>query len=223
MEEFEKEFDRLKRENQSLKERLKWYEEQSEQMEDLIKQYNDLVRREFDNIESLISKLGTHEVIDPVTRVYSRDHMLSYLNFFHSKAFQEDIKYALIFVDIDDFQSTTGSFDHEDRDLILRDVGKFLKDTVRVPLDTVSKLGADEFLLLLTEISKKDTLSVANRIRELFEKREFKTRERSVKLTCTVSVVHFPEDSTELSKLLENGEKFIEIGKRKGKNTVISS
>ncbi len=223
MEEEKKEFERLKRENGFLKERLKWYEEQSEQMEELIKQYNDLVRREFDNIENIISKIGTHAVIDPVTRAYSRDHMLAYLNFFHSKAFQENIKYALIFVDVDDFKKVTANLSREEGDYILRDVGKFLKDTVRVPLDTVSRLGSDEFLLLLTEINKTDTLSVANRIKELFSKKDFRAKEKSLKLTCTVSVVNFPEDSTELAKLLESGEKLLEIGKQKGKNTVISS
>ncbi len=215
------EIERIKRENEHLKGRIKWFEEQIEQMENLIKQYNDLVRHEFDSLESVVNKMGTHEVIDPVTRVYSREHMLAYLNFIYSKAAQSNLKYALIFFDIDDFSQKTDGMEKARIDSMMRETGKFLKEAVRVPLDIISRLGMDEFLILITETSRKDALSVAERIQMSFAQKHFQTGNGQIQLTATLSVVTFPEDSKELSKLLELGEKFIEIGKQKGKNTVI--
>ncbi len=219
--ELKRKIDKLEKQNSLMKKRVEWYESQSQQMEELIEQYNQLVKKEFDNIENVIEKMGTREVMDPITRVYSRDHMLNYINFFHSKAFQEDIQYSLIFVDIDDFEKATSKIDREQADIVLRDIGKLLKETVRVPLDTVSRLGANEFLILLTEISKKDSISVANRINKTCAEKKFKVDNKVVQLTCTVSVIHFPKDETELSKLLENGEKLLEMGKKAGKNMVM--
>lgn len=220
-EDIQREVEKLKRENASLKKRAQWYESQSQKMEDLIEQYNDLVKKEFDNVENVVGKMGTREVIDPTTRVYSRDHMLNYLNFFHSKAFQEDIKYSLIFVDIDDFEKNTSKMSREDEGFVLREFGKFLKEMVRVPLDTVSRLGKDEFLILLTEISKQDSITVAQRININCAEREFKVSNKPLQLTCTVSIVHFPDDETQLSNLLDTGEKLIEVGKKQGKNKVM--
>ncbi len=212
---------RLKRELEMLRKRADWYESQSQKMEELIGQYNQLVKKEFDNVESVIGKLGTKEVIDPVSRLYSRDHVLNYLNFFHSKAFQESIDYALVFVDIDDYTKVTESLSKEEKEILLRKIGKFLKNTVRVPLDIVSRLGSDEFLILLTQISKEEAISVANRITDGFARADFDVNSKVVKLTCTTSVIHFPSDGSQLSEMLESGEKLLEEGKKKGKNTVM--
>lgn len=221
IESLQRKIEKLEKENGLLKKRTEWYESQSQQMEGLIEQYNQLVKKEFDNIENVIEKMGTREVIDPITRVYSRDHMLNYINFFHAKAFQEDIQYSFIFVDVDDFEKATSGLNREQSDIILREMGKLLKETVRVPLDTVSRLGANEFLILLTEIPKKDAISVAKRINKTCAAKEFTVNGKTVQLTCTTSVIHFPEDETELSKLLENGEKLLEMGKKDGKNRVM--
>ncbi len=212
---------RLHREIEMLRKRADWYESQSQRMEELIGQYNQLVKKEFDNVESVIGKLGTKEVIDPVSRLYSRDHMLNYLNFFHSKAFQEKIDYAILFVDVDDFAEVIKSLNKEEKEILLRKIGKFLKDTVRVPLDIVSRLGEDEFLILLTQIPKKEAISVATRVNKGFAKTEFSIGAKDVKLTCTASVVHFPSDGSQLSEMLKKGEKLLEEGKKKGKNTVM--
>ncbi len=220
-EDIQREVEKLKRENNSLKKRAQWYESQSQKMEELIGQYNDLVKKEFDNVENVVGKMGTREVIDPITRVYSRDHMLNYLNFFHSKAFQENINYSLIFVDMDDFEKKTSKMSKEEEDFVLREIGKFLKEMVRVPLDTVSRLGKDEFLILLTEISKQDSITVAERINMSCAEKEFKVNAKSFRFTCTVSIVHFPDDETQLSNLLDTGEKLIDAGKERGKNKMM--
>jgi len=216
-----KENKQLRREVEILRKRANWYESQSQKMEELIAQYNELVKKEFNNVENVIGKIGTKDVIDPTTRLYSRDHMLNYLNFFHSKAFQESIDYALIFVDMDDFEEKTKEFSKEENDILMREIGKFLKNMVRVPLDIVSRLGTDEFLVLLTQISKDAAITVANRINDGCAKGTFKIEDKSVKLTCTVSVIHFPNDGSQLSQMLESGEKLIEEGKKKGKNQVV--
>lgn len=217
------EIESLKKENEYLKEKIKWYESQIEQMENLINQYNELVRREFDNLESVINRMGTHEVIDPTTRVYSREHMLAYLNFICSKAFEMNLEYTLIFLDIDDFDQRTKMFEKNEIDLLMREIGKFLKNAVRVPLDMVSRIGLDEFLILITETSRDNAISIAKRINKSFSTQKFNVDGKMLGMTCTISVVSFPEDSRELAKLLEMGEKLLEIGKKKGKNMVIFS
>ncbi|MGC8611388.1 MAG: GGDEF domain-containing protein [Athalassotoga sp.] len=217
------EIENLKRENEHLKERIKWYESQIEQMETLINQYNELVRREFDNLENVVNKMGTHEVIDPVTRVYSRDHMLAYLNFIYSKAFEMNLKCALIFFDIDDFEQRTKMLEKQEIDILMREIGKFLKNAVRVPLDMVARIGVDEFLILVTETPRENVISIAKRINKSFAAQKFEIDGKMIGMTCTISVVTFPEDSQEITKLLDLGEKLLEIGKQKGKNMVIFS
>lgn len=215
------EIEDLKKENDHLRERIKWYESQIEQMEGLINQYNELVRHEFDSLEMVVNKMGTHEIIDPVTRVYSKDHMLAYLRFIYSKAVEINLKCALVFFDIDDFEKRTDKMEKSEVDILMREIGRFLKDTVRVPLDMVARIGFDEFLILITETSREDLSSIAKRINKAFEKKDFQVNEKTINMTATLSVVTFPEDSTELPKLLEIGEKLLEVGKQEGKNTVI--
>jgi|UniRef100_A0A7V3VSV8 diguanylate cyclase (GGDEF)-like protein len=211
----------VKKENEHLKERIKWFEEQLGQMEELVKQYNELVRHEFDSLENVVNKMGTSEIIDPVTRVYSREHVLAYLNFIYPKIVESNLKCSLIFFDVDNFREKTKTLGKNDVDTLIREIGKFLKETVRVPLDIVARFGFDEFLILITETQKKDTISIAQRIKNSFSAKSFKVADVSIQLTATLSVVTFPDDSKELSKLLEIGEDLVEAGKKKGKNMVI--
>jgi diguanylate cyclase (GGDEF)-like protein len=63
---------------------------------------------------------------------------------------------ALIFLDLDNFKSLNDTMGHSTGDLLLIEVAKRLKTCVR-EIDTVSRFGGDEFVVLLQEMSRDMT------------------------------------------------------------------
>ena len=82
-------------------------------------------------------------------------------------------RFAVLFIDLDDFKDVNDSLGHASGDAMLRQMTHRLGDEVREE-DTVARLGGDEFAILLESIDDdEEVVAVANRIvqsaREPFE------------------------------------------------------
>lgn len=75
-----------------------------------------------------------------------------------------DVRYAVLFLDLDRFKIINDSLGHGIGDELLSAVGRRLSDCLR-PGDTIARLGGDEFAVLLANISElKDAIDVTERI-----------------------------------------------------------
>ncbi len=83
----------------------------------------------------------------------------------HSRS-RADYCCAVIFLDLDNFKAVNDRFGHSVGDLLLVEVARRLKSSAR-PQDTISRMGGDEFTLLLDDVTGlEEAVSVAGRILE---------------------------------------------------------
>jgi len=75
---------------------------------------------------------------------------------------------ALIFIDLDHFKTLNDTLGHVAGDLFLKEVARRIRDCVRA-IDTVSRFGGDEFVVLLSNLSpleaRADAEHIAQKIR----------------------------------------------------------
>jgi diguanylate cyclase (GGDEF)-like protein len=77
---------------------------------------------------------------------------------------------AVMFIDLDKFKPINDAHGHEVGDLLLKDVARRLNESVR-EMDTVARVGGDEFVVMLSELrtdrneSAKQAAGVAEKIR----------------------------------------------------------
>jgi diguanylate cyclase (GGDEF)-like protein/PAS domain S-box-containing protein len=106
---------------------------------------------------------------------------------------------ALMFLDLDNFKPLNDTYGHEAGDLLLVQVAERLKESLR-EVDTVARVGGDEFVVLLGELHKDQPRSaaqaaiVAEKIRArismpyVVKVRNERGAEITIEHTCTASI-----------------------------------
>jgi diguanylate cyclase len=112
---------------------------------------------------------------------------------------------AVMFLDLDKFKAINDTHGHDVGDFVLKTVAQRLKETARAE-DTVSRLGGDEFLFLLTEIrNEKDIALVANKIIKTIQAPfTVNVRDLGIRLSIrtSVGISVFPRHGTTVDTLI---------------------
>ena len=179
----------------------------------------------FAGIQHDMSELKRNERIlhnqayfDPLTGLPNR--ALGYDRLAHAivNAKSNNSKVAVLFLDLDKFKQVNDSMGHDTGDLLLCSVGQRLSDVCR-ETDTVSRLGGDEFLIVLESIAMYDDVIhiVKNIIQSLAE--PFSINNQTIHTSTSIGVTFYPEDGLSLHQLLRNSDIAMYRAKAKGRNT----
>ncbi len=130
-------------------------------------------------------------------------------------------KLALLFLDLDLFKEVNDTFGHKVGDELLVEVAKALKEVVQRGNDTVARIGGDEFLILLTDISDIDNVEIL--IEKIFEKFSkplwLEQTAMAIKVNISIGVSIFPDHGEEADTLISNADTAMYVVKKKhGKN-----
>lgn len=127
-------------------------------------------------------------------------------------------KVALLFLDLDSFKTINDSLGHLVGDALLRQMAERLASCVR-DSDTISRLGGDEFLIVLPALqSGDDTLSVLIKLLErLREPVHVEGHELSTSVSIGVAI--YPDDGPDFDALLKKSDMAMYRAKDAGRNT----
>lgn len=125
---------------------------------------------------------------------------------------------AVMFVDLDRFKQVNDTLGHDAGDQLLQQVAARLRLCVRES-DTVSRVGGDEFIILLTDLNRDGEASdIAHRIiYELSEPFLIGSREASIGVSIGISI--HPRDGDNPASLLRNADLAMYWSKAGGRNT----
>jgi diguanylate cyclase (GGDEF)-like protein/PAS domain S-box-containing protein len=110
---------------------------------------------------------------------------------------------VLLVVHLNNIALVSDGFGHTESDKVLEEVGKRLRNAVRDG-DTVARIGADEFAILLADLARaEDSHAVARKIvTELNPPIRVGTRE--LRVAASIGAAVFPTDGQEFDALLRN-------------------
>jgi len=125
---------------------------------------------------------------------------------------------ALLYIDLDRFKDVNDTRGHACGDRLLQEAARRLQGCVR-EMDTVSRLGGDEFTVILPEIA--DSLSataIANKILGELA-RPFDLDGCEIHLSASIGITTYPEDGDTPGVLLQNADTAMYRAKSGGRNT----
>jgi diguanylate cyclase (GGDEF)-like protein/PAS domain S-box-containing protein len=124
---------------------------------------------------------------------------------------------ALLFLDLDQFKRINDTLGHDMGDALLKEIARRLDHNVREN-DTVSRIGGDEFTILLIDINNtNDVRMVAEKIL-LSLARPFMLNGQEIISTVSIGITMTPEDSIEPNTLMKNADLAMYRAKELGRN-----
>ncbi len=108
---------------------------------------------------------------------------------------EQGSRVAVLFIDLDGFKPVNDSWGHAAGDALLRQVARRLRN-IRRDVDTLARVGGDEFLLLIEGPRGIDEVEqIAQRALSAVA-RPFEIEGRTVQLSCSIGVAMTPEHGT---------------------------
>lgn len=130
---------------------------------------------------------------------------------------REQCNIAVAYLDIDNFKTVNDSLSHATGDALLQEIARRLKASVR-GMDTVSRLGGDEFLIVLPDITGPEFVAVitARILEELAV--PFHIEGHQFSITASIGIALHPEDGHDLDTLLRKADIAMYRAKESGRN-----
>jgi len=175
------------------------------------------VFRDITDIKRSEEKIKYQAYHDALTGLPNRLLFMDRLEMALAHAKRHEQMVAVMFLDLDDFKNVNDRLGHNIGDLLLREVAKRLKMSCRQS-DTVSRLGGDEFTLILPEIQNEEhnAIRIANRINTSFSK-PFILNGHEILVSSSIGISFYPVDGEDVETLLKTADKAMYRGKEKGK------
>ncbi len=130
---------------------------------------------------------------------------------------REDSGLSLLFIDLDRFKPINDKLGHETGDLVLKEVARRLRESVRQG-DTAARVGGDEFVILLQRTGRRDdVVKVANQVLTKLT-RPIVVGADQLLVGASIGCVCFPEDGSDLTTLLKHADSAMYAAKRFGGN-----
>ena len=169
--------------------------------------------------------------IDALTNLPNRRLFNSYLKTTIERFEKNNQSLAVMFLDLDNFKSVNDQMGHDKGDLLIREVARRLKKTVRahdvVALDKnkelqnknlVARMGGDEFMIIIPQIKNiADLTFIAERLRKSVLA-PLTISGSKIEVGVSIGISIFPNDGLTTEELVINADLAMYEAKKNGKN-----
>ncbi len=119
---------------------------------------------------------------------------------------------SIILIDIDHFKDINDALGHDNGDQILIEFCNRIESTLN-PNETFSRLGSDEFILILPETGQSKTVKRAKQIQEDL-KSPFFINNNELNIKASIGISLFPQHGKDRSTLLRHADIALNIAKK---------
>lgn len=165
-------------------------------------------------------KLARMATQDPLTGLHNRRYFNDSLEQEIHRARRYGHPLALVILDIDHFKRINDNFGHPMGDRVLKAVADHLMAAVR-ETDVVSRIGGEEFCLILPESSKDSALTFLERIRAELAEIKFSSDGSEFSVTSSFGVAFLGANTPDKDTLMAHADLALYQAKQGGRNRIM--
>lgn len=154
---------------------------------------------------------------DSLTNLPNRLHLNERLKEVITESEQKGQLFAVLFIDLDRFKFVNDTMGHDVGDLLLKEVAKRLQLSTR-DQDMVSRLGGDEFIILLNNVQKDEVSLIAHRVLDHFRTPLDLGSMGEVLISPSIGISIYPDDAKTIDAIIKFADMAMYMAKAKGRN-----
>ncbi len=157
---------------------------------------------------------------DSLTDLPNRRFFDETLNREWARAMREKAELSLLLIDVDNFKVINDDLGHPEGDKYLRDISLIMKMAIKRPSDFLSRIGGDEFAVILTNTPLNNAHVVAENMRNSiceYNQKIYPEKNLSISIGLSSNL-----KQVNVQALINGADKCLYEAKSKGKNRVFS-
>jgi diguanylate cyclase (GGDEF)-like protein len=169
-----------------------------------------------------LTELEYYSMHDPLTGLYNRRQFSSMLDYEIGRSERHNHEFSVLLLDLDNFKDINDTWGHPTGDDTLVGVSEVLREHIRKG-DIASRIGGDEFAVILTETGRDGGAKVAENIGRALRERVFHSPDgKTFHLTVSIGIVTFPHDANNITDLMAGVDLAMYRAKALGKDGACS-
>lgn len=187
----------------------------------------EFAQRVADQVALSIANLKLRETLrnqsirDPLTQLFNRRYMETYLQRELARAHREQTSLSLAMIDVDRFKRINDTFGHKAGDTVLVSLSQFLERNSR-SYDLVCRYGGEEIALILPSTTLDVAYERVDRLREGISELVIQHLDRTLpQITVSVGIASFPENARSADDLVQLADNALYHAKASGRNCTI--
>ncbi len=172
--------------------------------------------KQHDELKRLYEQMARHATHDSLTDLPNRKHFHDRLADAIAYAEQDKRTFTILYLDLDGFKTINDALGHVAGDRLIESTARRLERCVRKG-DMVARVGGDEFVVLLQDVSSSDVSKVAEKIIECLSE-PILIAEKTLCITTSIGVATYPHNGVDANTLIHSADSAMYEAKHNGKN-----
>ncbi|MEK7207129.1 MAG: diguanylate cyclase [Pseudomonadota bacterium] len=173
--------------------------------------------RELEESRRALAELAT---TDPMTKLKNRRAFFENGANCLSLAKRQESDLSVILLDVDFFKKINDTYGHQVGDEALLMVARMLTETTR-DVDTVARIGGEEFAVLQPDTNRLGAAVLAERIRAAVEREQLVVGDKIVSMTVSIGIASLRTDTpSSVDQMLNVADTRLYLAKKSGRNRI---
>ena len=167
---------------------------------------------------ALLAELST---LDPLTGLKNKRHFEETLNEEFHRSVRDSKPISLILIDLDHFKKVNDVYGHLIGDECLKEMSRTLTTKFNRSMDTLARVGGEEFAVLLPTLPHDQAMLLADKLRRQIEKISIRYGDETISVTASLGVATlYPTSGNNAHELFHRADVALYEAKRQGRNRV---
>jgi diguanylate cyclase (GGDEF)-like protein/PAS domain S-box-containing protein len=181
---------------------------------------NQLLQLQIERVELLQEQLQEIAVRDPLTGLYNRRYLHDALEIEFAHPRRSKLPMGIWMMDSDQLKEINDEFGHKAGDDFLVHIANIIRESIRAG-DIACRYGGDEFVVVLSNVTKDISLERAEKIRKKIASHRIIHRNKKISISVSIGISMYPAHGSTGDVLLQRADQALYEAKRRGKNCVV--
>lgn len=176
-------------------------------------------RRHMDQLRNNCESAINSAICDGLTGLHNQTYFKKFLDLEIKRAGRQKYPIGLVIIDVDDFKKINDDMGHLTGDLMLKELARLIKNSIR-EIDLSARYGGDEFVVVLPYSDHSEARQMVDRLQGILVQwgNSAEKPPNCKPITLSIGVAFYPDHGASVDELIRRADEALYQAKSDGKN-----